>query len=61
LEGLVRPHGRGYYRCRACHDSVAVADEILGSGPGALTPGLGRIGALNAASDRCGQAVQMLG
>jgi len=39
---------RGDFRCRTCGHAAAVADEVLGIGPGRLSPGLSRIAAMHA-------------
>ncbi|MGC8490029.1 MAG: ISKra4 family transposase [Clostridia bacterium] len=51
LVGLVGSYAwtRGYYRCRHCQTHVIPADSALGVGPGALSPALSRIAAMQAA------------
>ena len=62
LEGLVGPSvlERGHYRCRNCHVNVIPADQEMGVGPGALSPALSRVVAMNVAQDPFGQAARMV-
>jgi hypothetical protein len=45
LQGLVGEYRlvRAYWHCAACHRGLAPLDEVLGVGPGALSPGLARV------------------
>ena len=58
LVGLVGLYAwtRGYYRCRHCQTYVIPADIALGVGPGALSPALSRIAAMQAAQVSFGSA-----
>ena len=60
LLGLVGSYDwpRGYYRCRHCHTQVVPADTALGIGPGALSPALSRIAAMQAAQVSFGSAAR---
>ena len=62
LEGVLGPvqYCRGYFRCRTCDHAAAVADEVLGMGPGRLTPGLSRIAAMHAVQDAFGHAARTI-
>ncbi len=45
LQGLVGEYRlvRAYWHCTLCHQGLAPVDEVLGLGPGALSPGLSRV------------------
>jgi hypothetical protein len=45
LQGLVGEYRlvRPYWHCAPCHQGAAPLDDLLGVGPGALSPGLGRV------------------
>jgi hypothetical protein len=62
MEGVLGPlqYRRGSFRCRACGQRLALADQALGIGPGRLTPGLSRIVALHAVQDPFGHAARTI-
>lgn len=62
MEGVLGPfqYRRGSFRCLACRQTLALADQALGIGPGRLTPGLSRIVALHAVQDPFGHAARTI-